>query len=226
VTLRKKYVNGSLINKTCNKCGNTYPRTENYFYRVKHRTKKNCYNYLPRCITCELERTNEYKRRYNRTKGPKTELAYRQSEKGYFNQKWNTVRRSKKICLIKTFEEFMQCWERQKEKYGEYCPYYPHIKLTRILGRGRKGKIDSNLSVDRLVNCLPYSKDNIMFVSWRANNEKGEVSYYLARKMTEFIEENERLRLFVDMDTFERNNKEFDFKKYHKMRRRIDNEME
>ena len=29
--LRKKYVNSALTNKTCNKCGNTYPRTEDIF---------------------------------------------------------------------------------------------------------------------------------------------------------------------------------------------------
>ena len=40
MTLRKKYVNSALTNKTCNKCGNTYPRTEDYFYRKRHHARK------------------------------------------------------------------------------------------------------------------------------------------------------------------------------------------
>ena len=65
-----------------------------------------------------------------------------------------------------------------------------------------------------------------MFVSWKANNEKGDVSYFMARKIVDFIEEKQELRVFVDMDTFTRNNTKFDLKEYRKIRREIDNEME
>ena len=42
----------------------------------------------------------------------------------------------------------------------------------------------------------------------------------------DFIEEKQELRVFVDMDTFTRNNTKFDLKEYREMRRKIDNEME
>ena len=225
MTLRKKFVNSSLTNKTCAKCKNTYPRTEEYFYKSEHKTKKNVSSYFSYCIACENERTNKW-RKENKTKKQKSDLKYIQSERGYFKSLFNSVRKSKKGNLFRDFDEFMDCWYRQQEEHGEYCPYYPHIKMTRIKGQGRKKRTITNISVDRLVNTLPYAEDNIMFVSWRANNEKGDVSYFMARKIVDFIEDKQQLRVFVDMDTFKRNNKKFDFKEYRKMRREADNEVE
>ena len=38
--LRKKYINSTLVNKTCSKCNKTYPRDEEHFYRRQHHSKK------------------------------------------------------------------------------------------------------------------------------------------------------------------------------------------
>jgi len=215
MSLRKKFVNSSLKNKECFKCKKTFPRNEDYFYATKHRTKKNTWQYDSYCVTCRNKNTEKYVKKDGGKKKKQTDLAYRQTEIGYLTEKWNSIKNSKKGCMIKSFEEFFECWQKQKEQYGEHCPYYPHLKLTRILGRGNKDRVDSNLSVDRLANCLPYTRDNIMFVSWKANNEKGNVSYYLARKMIDFVHEKEKLRMFVEMDTHERNAQKFSFEKYH-----------
>ena len=48
-----------------------------------------------------------------------------------------------------------------------------------------------------------------MFVSWKANNEKGDVSPYLAEKMLEFIDKKKMLKIFVEIDTGNRTNKPF-----------------
>jgi len=223
MSLRRKYVNSSLKNKNCSKCKKSYPRNDQYFYRMKHITRKGAYSYDSLCITCRLELSRLQKIKRGRRKREQ-DLIYRQSENGYFRGMWNSVKKSKKGCLIQSFEEFKACWEKQKETFGEQCPYYSNIKLTRKLGRGYK-KCETNISTDRLVNCLPYSKDNIMFVSWRANNEKGDVSYFLARKMIDFIEERERLKLFVDMDTFDRNGEKFDIKKYNEDKDEMEQEI-
>ena len=193
MSLRKKYVNSSLKNKECFKCKKTFPRNEDYFYGTKHRTQENVTQYDCYCIPCRNEYDKKQKRK-NKKRNQETGLKYRQSERGYLIEKWNSIKNSKKKCMIKSFEEFFECWQKQKEEYGEYCPYYPHIKLTRILGKGNKDRVVSNLSVDRLANCLPYSKDNIMFVSWKANNEKGNVSYYLARRIIDFVHEKEKFK--------------------------------
>jgi hypothetical protein len=36
-SLRRKYVNSTLTNKTCSKCGKTYPRTPEFFYLKKRK---------------------------------------------------------------------------------------------------------------------------------------------------------------------------------------------
>jgi hypothetical protein len=208
MSLRKKFVNSTLINKTCTKCKNTYPRTEDYFYRKEHATLKNVFNYFPSCITCDNKRTNEYKSK-NKEKISVANLKYFQSEKGYFKALYSSIKKSKKGNLFRDFDEFMDCWHIQQGEHGEYCPYYPHIKMTKIKGKGRKSRTITNISVDRLVNTLPYSKDNIMFVSWKANDEKGNVSPYLAKKILEFINEKKMLKLFIEIDTCNRTNKPF-----------------
>jgi hypothetical protein len=206
MSLRKKYVNSTLINKTCAKCGNTYPRTEEFFYRKKHHSSKNAFVYVSYCITCELERTNKYKKN-NKKRRAEKQLEYSQTERGYFISLFNGIKKSKKINLFRDFDEFIGCWHKQQEEYGKYCPYYPHIEMTRIRGKGKP--TETNISVDRLVNTLPYDKNNIMFISWKANNEKGNVSPYLAEKMLKFIENKKILKIFVDIDTGNRTNKPF-----------------
>ena len=205
--LRKKYINSTLVNKTCSKCHKTYPRDEEHFYRRQHHSRKNTYKYSADCIRCDNERMKKWRVNHKEQK-KQSDLKYVKSERGYFKALHYSMNRSNKGNLIKDFDEFMDCWERQKEKYGEYCPYYPHIKLTRIKGQGHK-KTDSNISVDRLVNSLPYAKGNIMFISWKANNEKAAISPYIAKKMLSFIKKSKHLKLFVEIDTATRNNKTF-----------------
>ena len=198
MTLRKKYVNSTLINKTCTDCKKSYPRTDEYFYRKKHKTRIGVFSYNSYCIACENKKTRKWKKE-NKVRRAAADLRYMQSERGYFKSLFYGVTRSKKGNLFRDFDEFMDCWYKQQEEYGEYCPYYPHIKMTRI--KGRKKATDTNISVDRLVNTLPYDKNNVMFVSWKANNEKGDVSPYLAGKMLNFIKNKKMLKIFVDIDT-------------------------
>ena len=206
MTLRKKFVNSALTNKTCNKCGNTYPRTEDYFYRKRHHARKDSFIYESNCITCVLKNSKQWKKN-NKSKIAVSNLKYLQTEKGYFKSLFHSVRKSSKGNLIRDFDEFMECWILQQQKYGAYCPYYPHIKMTRIKGKGKA--TETNISVDRLVNSLPYAKGNIMFISWKANNEKAGISPYIAEKMLGFINKSKHLKLFVEIDTATRNNKTF-----------------
>ena len=162
--------------------------------------------YVSYRITCELERTNKYKKN-NKKRRAEKQLEYSQTERGYFISLFSSIKKSNKINLFRDFDEFIGCWHKQQEEYGEYCPYYPHIKMTRIRGKGKP--TETNISVDRLVNTLPYDKNNIMFISWKANNEKGNVSPYLAEKMLKFIENKKILKIFVDIDTGNRTNKPF-----------------
>ena len=82
------------------------------------------------------------------------------------------------------------------------------IKGVNIYGTRAKAT-DTNISKDRILSNLPYGKDNLMFVSWKANNEKAGISPYIAEKMLGFINKSKHLKLFVEIDTATRNNKTF-----------------
>ena len=62
MSLRVKYFNSKLQFKTCARCKKTYPRDEEHFYRLNHRTTKGSYKYYSYCITCEKDRKDEWRK--------------------------------------------------------------------------------------------------------------------------------------------------------------------
>ena len=190
MSLRRKYVNSTLQTKTCIKCGNTYPRNEEYFYikRIRDRDRK---NYINTCIACENKRTNEWKKK-NKERTKQTTKKYKQSELGYFKEMYYGVRKSKHGNAFASFEEFYQVWTDQKKKWGTKCPYKGY-EMTRIKGVNKDGKgrkcTPTNISKDRILTNLPYSRENLMFISWEANDEKGNMGYETAKKYIQFVEE-------------------------------------
>jgi hypothetical protein len=190
ISLRKKYINSSLINKKCNKCGNTYPRTDEFFYRTKHRTRENAFNYEACCIACVNKRSLEWKKK-NKLRKNESKIKYLSSERGYFMEMWNSVKKSTRGCEFKNFDEFFNCWREQQKIYGNKCPY-TGIEMTRIKGINKNPglkKSDSNISKDRILCSRPYSKENIMFVCWAVNNTKGSVTPKIAKQYIQFVKE-------------------------------------
>ena len=202
MSLRKKYVNSTLLNKVCFLCKKEYPRTDQYFYIEKHSSAKDRIKYASSCIKCDNARSAAWKKE-NRERVRKTQRKYLETENGYFNEKWNKIRISKHGCLFRTFEEFFKCWEEQKKLYGWKCPYLG-IEMTMKKGinkdRRRKNSTDTNISPDRLMSNLPYGRENIMFVSWRVNNQKGNITPYIARKYLQFIDQKSLLKKLSNMD--------------------------
>jgi hypothetical protein len=191
ISLRKKFVNSSLINKTCGRCKKTYPRKKEFFYATKHQSIEGAVNFESFCITCKLEQNKKYKEK-NRSKHAEAHLKYKQTEPGHFKEMWHGVKKSRHGNEFKNYEEFFQCWEQQKKIYGKKCPY-TGIEMTIIKGLNlhgeRKKSSETNISKDRILSSKPYSKQNIMFVSWKANNEKGNVSPKIAKKYLQFVKE-------------------------------------
>ena len=66
--LRKKYINSTLVNKTCRKCHKTYPRDEEHFYRRQHHSSKATYKYSVDCIRRDKERMQQWKVNTNEQK--------------------------------------------------------------------------------------------------------------------------------------------------------------
>ena len=204
MTLRIKYVNSALEYKTCFKCKESFPRDENHFYKIKHRTTKGSFKYSSYCIACERIRNQEWKKKDSVSGNKKRrQREYLSTENGYFRELWQSCKRSTHGCLFRNYEEFFQCWKEQQKIYGNRCPYLG-IEMTRIKGVNINGKrakaTNTNISKDRILSNLPYGKDNLMFVSWKANNEKGNITPYIARKYLQFVGQSSLLKKLSKID--------------------------
>ena len=195
MTLRKKYINSTYTNKTCTGCGETYPRDDQHFYRSSK-------SYNPKCIPC-VNKRNELWKKNNTEKKKSIDTKYRETEYGYFKELYRGVQRSKHGSSFLNYEEFFQCWVEQQKVYGTKCPYYG-FEMTRIKGINNNGvrrkATDTNISKDRILSNLPYCKDNLMFVSWKANNEKGNITAYIAKKYLQIINNIPSLKLITETE--------------------------
>ena len=206
MSLRSKTINPLLQYKTCNICKETYPRDDEHFYKYKHKGKKDTFSYNSYCIKCDRIRGGKYREK-DKASGRKKErqLKYLSTENGYFRDMWSSVLKSVHGCLFKNFEEFFECWKEQQKLYGNKCPYLG-VEMTRIRGKNtQKAGVKSqttptNISKDRILSNLPYGKDNLMFVSWKANNEKGNITPFIARKYLEIIEQRSLIKQMVKID--------------------------
>ena len=204
MSLRVKFVNSKLEYKTCYKCKKTYPRDEDHFYKMKHPSVKNNYKYYSYCIKCERKRNRAWKKKDSASGNKKLrQIKYLSTERGYFKELWQSTKNSKHGCLFKTFEEFFKCWTDQQKLYGIRCPYLG-IEMTKIKGLNingvRRKSTETNISKDRILSNLPYGKDNLMFISWKANNEKGNITPYIARKYLNFVNQSSLLKHLSKID--------------------------
>ena len=187
ITLRKKFVNSTLINKTCNKCNKTFPRTKEFFYAKKHRSLLGALNFESWCISCDNEKCKKWKEK-NKLKKKQGDYKYRNSEKGYFRELFQSVKKSAHGCEFKTYDEFFNCWKEQEKIYGMKCPY-TGIEMTRIKCTNTGKKTLTNISKDRILSSRPYSKQNLMFVCWEINSSKGNISPKTAKRYLELVKE-------------------------------------
>ena len=148
MSIRKKFINSTLQEKTCDTCKKKYPLNNDYFY--KNKRKKEYRGYFKNCITCDNKRTNEWKKN-NKSKKAKTQLKYLQSEVGYFQELFRGIRISANYVVSEfpTRESFIQHWEKQKEIYGTKCPA-TGVEMTMIKGQNRKRTM-TNISKDRIL---------------------------------------------------------------------------
>jgi hypothetical protein len=187
--LKKDYT-GTLLRKTCSSCNKTYPRTPDFFYRKEHKSSSNHYRYEPLCITCYTKQTKIWKKN-NLERKKIIDSAYKITEHGFVMGLWNTVKSSKHGNEFENYQQFLNCWEKQKEIYGYKCPY-TGIEMTTIRHKSNKGKrimTYTNISTDRILSSQPYNERNIMFISWGVNAMKGNINTKVAKKFLEFVRE-------------------------------------
>ena len=106
-----------------------------------------------------------------------TDLRYVESEKGYFNNIWQSIRFRGVAYSIKNRDHLLELWNKHKKEYGPHCRY-TGVELTtkRSTGEGWKRSRPTNISVDRVDPRLPYEEGNIVFCTWEFNNRKSGVT--------------------------------------------------
>ena len=145
----------------------------------------------------------------NKEDGRKQNIKYLSTESGFLICKWNDIKKriykkekverangdyrksagSRKCERLKhtlTKEEFLQAWEEHKVKYGWNCYYTGKpMKIGRKLAvKGAKKRHSTPpdlLSIDRFDSNLGYTKDNIVFCRWDANDMKGSITIELCK---------------------------------------------
>ena len=181
----------------------------------------------------------------NKEDGRKQNIKYLSTESGFLICKWNDIkkriykkekverangdyrksagsRKCERLEHTLTKEEFLQAWEEHKVKYGWNCYYTGKpMKIGRKLAvKGAKKRHSTPpdlLSIDRFDSNVGYTKDNIVFCRWDANDMKGSITIELCktiyRKYLERIARPTR-RLYaeggpvtsMDFGLWERNN--------------------
>tara|TARA_R100001530_G_scaffold75118_1_gene52812 strand:- start:27 stop:542 length:516 start_codon:yes stop_codon:yes gene_type:complete len=116
----------------------------------------------------------------------------RNTEKGYLDDKWNSIKKGgrKKLPVEFTKKEFLQKWEEHKIKYGGWICGYTGLPMTKIRGTGKGKPTPSNMSADRIDSSRGYTKDNMIFCRWDFNNRKGDMTIEDMKNVLKVINEN------------------------------------
>ena len=183
-------------------------------YKITEHARIQNIKYLSTESGCLICKWNDIKKRvYKKEKVEKANGDYKKSAGS---------RKCERLEHTLTKEEFFQAWEEHKIKYGWNCYYTGKpMKIGRKLAvKGAKKRHSTPpdlLSIDRFDSNLGYTKDNIVFCRWDANDMKGSITIELCktiyRKYLERIARPSR-RLYsqggpvtsMDFGLWERNN--------------------
>tara|TARA_Y100000361_G_C11054280_1_gene286996 strand:+ start:66 stop:716 length:651 start_codon:yes stop_codon:yes gene_type:complete len=108
------------------------------------------------------------------------------------NRKKNAKKSKKEYDCFFTLEEFLEHWERHKRKYGGPICAITGETMTMIGLNDKSEKYKRNwlnVSVDRLDTERPYTLQNIIFVTWKANKAKNDLSIKNMRAILDLYEE-------------------------------------
>ena len=145
-----------------------------------------------------LKKQREYQRKYrknNKEKIKKSVFVYSNSEKGYFVNLWNVIKRKSKLNSFKSFDKFYNHWLEQKATYGMRCPATKE-KMTTIRGVNKPGehkRIMTNISTDRIICLKKYSPKNLIFTTWAYNSAKNNMTPKMAIAFLRIVGERYKL---------------------------------
>ena len=113
------------------------------------------------------------------------------SEKGFMKTLWQSIKDSGKHNSFKDFDDFYNHWLEQKSRYGMKCPA-TGIEMTTNAVSNEKGKFrrcDTNISKDRILSFMGYSRQNLIFTSWKYNRAKGDITPDMAKAFLDIVYE-------------------------------------
>ena len=89
---------------------------------------------------------------------------------------------------LKVRKSFLTVGRNRKKIWGLKCPICPvSHEMTMIKGKG--GPTGTNVSKDRILSSRSYSKQNVIFVCWRINNMKSDLTPKIAKRYLEIVKE-------------------------------------
>ena len=113
------------------------------------------------------------------------------TERGYFRTLWETTKRSGKHNSFKDFDDFFDHWLEQKKIYGMKCPG-TGVEMTTKAFFNKKGEFktcQTNISKDRILNHMGYSRQNLIFTCWGYNNAKCSITPKMAKTFLRIVKE-------------------------------------
>ena len=148
----------------CTNCNKYLPVTEFYVYKKDKRSRKDILGQsrTSHCRVCANERFLKYDIR--------AKLLYAARNRA----------RMKNLECDLTVDDIV---------IPEYCPVLG-IKLEATIGKGRRNlnELDHSPSLDRMDNSKGYTKDNIMVISFRANNIKKDANLQELKAVVRYVE--------------------------------------
>lgn len=170
------------MTKHCNKCNRDLPLSEFH----KDKTNKDGLNNW--CVDCKKTA------RFINCEIPEV----------YLKRRWDGFARHHRRDRNITYEELLDVFKEHCEenisqgKHMYACAYTGEI-MTFFQG---KGNIQSNLSVDRIDNDKPYTKENITFCTTNFNMKKGQLTIELIKKILNVFKKKG-----IDKELYEENKK-------------------
>jgi len=97
------------------------------------------------------------------------------TEEGYFKKMFHKMKKSRHKVEFESWEELLEHWHRQQAIYGMRCPITGDLMTTiRKMEKGNQGvRTRTNISPDRLLSSMNYTKQNVLFVTVEFNLAKG-----------------------------------------------------
>ena len=161
-----------------------------YYQRTREdrlRMRKKYYQYNREKI---IEDTKEWKKN-NEERYKESAKKRLNSERGFFRTLWDTTKRSSKDNSFKDFDDFFDHWLEQKKIYGMKCPG-TGVEMTTKAFFNKKGEFKTcptNISKDRILSSMGYSRQNLIFTCWKYNNAKGNITPKMAQAFLKIVNE-------------------------------------